>query len=341
MTDLRNKLVWVARYGVGFGALGWLAWQADWGVVSARLLEMHPAAVAAVVGISALGLFAQFTMYHVLLNRVRPTRFSAAANATLTVQFINHITPSQAVGRSLAPAVLRQCTDYSWGTVVAVATVHTMLFAMLYGLVASTGLVAFAPQFSTGLLAVVALSAGLYVAVGLLLLLAGTRLKQTTALAASARSRIPVERLPYAEGLLNRAAAALPDVSAGATKRIGSLCRDPLAVGGYAVAWSVALLVAPGIRVWLLLDAAGVQFTPAVLLPLALVTAYAVTLLPITPGGIGIAETSAALVLVTLGVPPTVAGPTVIFDRFLGVYLPAVIGWYPTMRLRLPWESTE
>jgi uncharacterized membrane protein YbhN (UPF0104 family) len=37
-----------------------------------------------------------------------------------------------------------------------------------------------------------------------------------------------------------------------------------------------------------------------------------------------------------LGVPAAIAGPTILIDRLLGMYLPAVVGWYPTMRLDLP-----
>ena len=85
----------------------------------------------------------------------------------------------------------------------------------------------------------------------------------------------------------------------------------------------------------MLLEAAGEPFTPAVLLPLALVTAYAVTLVPITPGGVGVAEASGTVVLASLGVPPAVGAPTILIDRFLGVYVPALLGWVPTVRLDL------
>ena len=94
-----------------------------------------------------------------------------------------------------------------------------------------------------------------------------------------------------------------------------------------------AMIVVPGVRTWLLLNAAGVEFSPPVLLPVALVTAYAVTLLPLTPGGVGVAEASATLVLAALGIPASVAAPTILIDRFLGVYLPAFAGWVPAMRL--------
>ena len=340
MTE-RRRLLWLARYGLGTAALVWIVSQADWGTVVARFVEMAPWAVAVVLGVSVLGTLAQFGTWHVLLNRLRPTPFRAAAGVMLSVRFINHLTPSQAVGKSLAPAVLRQYTGYPWGLVVAVATLHTALFAILYGLVAVAGLAVFAPQLSPGLLLIIAASAALYLVVGPMLLLAGSRLDGVAPLAAAIRQRVPINHIPYADALLETAVDALPDVGRETANTLRDLLSDPVALTGYGLGWAVALLLAPGVRVWLLLDAAGVQFTPLLLLPVVLVTAYAVTLLPVTPGGIGVAEASATLVLAALGVPPGIAAATILIDRFLGTYLPAVLGWYPTMRLDLPWAQSD
>ncbi|MFW5978128.1 MAG: lysylphosphatidylglycerol synthase transmembrane domain-containing protein [Halohasta sp.] len=348
----RRRLLWLVRYGIGIAALAWLVVQADWTEVLATLSGMAPSAVAVVLGASVIGTVAQFWTWHVLVNRVRATPFRVAAGVMLTVRFVNHLTPSQAVGKSLAPAVLRQYTGYSWGMVVAVATLHTALFAVLYGVVALIGLGMFATSLSAGLLVVVAVSAGLYLVAGPVLFVAGTRLGGAATLAAAIRERVPIERLPYAEALLAKAIGALPDIGEETAETLGRLRRDPVAIGGYAAGWGVALLVVPGVRVGVLLSAAGVEFSPlalsvggvelsALLLPIALVTAYAVTLLPITPGGVGVAEASATLVLAALGVPAAIAGPTILIDRFLGMYLPALIGWYPTMRLDPSWKSAE
>lgn len=341
MTATRHRLLWVARYGLGAVALGWLVWQADWGTVVARLAGMAPVAIAAVLAVSVVGTLAQVGTWHVLMNRVRSTPLRVAVGVLLTVRFVNHLTPSQAVGKSLAPAVLRQYTGYPWGTVVAVATVHTALYATLYGVVAVTGLAVFAPALSGGLALVIAASAGVYLAVGLVLLVTGARLDAAGALAARVRDRAPVERIPYADAVLGRVVDALPAVGAETAETVTRLRADPVALAAYALGWGTAMLVAPGVRTWLLLDAAGVQFAPLLLLPVALVTAYAVTLLPVTPGGVGVAEASATLVLAALGVPPGIAAPTILIDRFLGVYLPAIVGWYPAMRLDAPWENAD
>jgi len=339
VSERRRRALVALRYAVGLVVLAWLVTQADWARIVATLSGMGAAPLVALVGAALVGTLAQCWTWHLLLNRLRPIPFRAGAGVLLTVRFVNHLTPSQAVGKSLAPAVVRQYTDHEWGTAVGLATLHTGLFAVCYGLVASAGLVAFAPALSPGLLAVVGLSAGLYLLVGPLVLLTGTRLEGAATLVAGLRARTPVDRLPYAGETLDRLVGALPTVGEGAADTVAGLGRDPLVVGGYAAGWATGLLVAPGIRVGVLLWAAGESFTPLVLLPVALVTAYAVTLLPVTPGGIGVAEASATLVLAALGVPAGVAAPVILVDRFLGTYLPAIVGWYPAMRMDLPWAA--
>jgi len=84
--------------------------------------------------------------------------------------------------------------------------------------------------------------------------------------------------------------------------------------------------------VFLLFGSFGVSVDP-LLLPLYLVTAYSITLLPLTPGGIGVTEATAVAVFAGLGLPEAVVIPVVFLDRFLGVYLPALVGWYPTTKL--------
>jgi uncharacterized protein (TIRG00374 family) len=54
--------------------------------------------------------------------------------------------------------------------------------------------------------------------------------------------------------------------------------------------------------------------------------------LPVTPGGVGVAEAAATAVLVGLGVPGSAAVGVVVLDRAVGVYLPALLGWLPATR---------
>jgi uncharacterized membrane protein YbhN (UPF0104 family) len=140
-------------------------------------------------------------------------------------------------------------------------------------------------------------------------------------------------RVPRVGDRLAGLAGALPsftDESAGVFR---DLSARPGVVVPYALGWAGNLVVAPGLRVLLLLTALGGGFSPEPLLGVALVMAYSVTVLPLTPGGVGVAEASATAVLVGLGVAPELAAVAVLVDRTLGVYLPAVLGWVPAARL--------
>ncbi|GAA0255349.1 lysylphosphatidylglycerol synthase transmembrane domain-containing protein [Haladaptatus pallidirubidus] len=321
------------RYGLGVAALAWIIQQAAWGRVVETIGGMNRIAVTVILVLTVLEVLSRFAMWHVLLNALRRTPFSTAARATLTVSFVNQVIPSRVSGRSLAPVVLRQYTRYDWSELVPVAGFHTALYAVLNGAVALFGLALFASSFSKGLLIAVSVSAALYLVVGPSILLMGIRLEGAGRVAVTARNRVGVERIPLVGSFADRFFGALPNFGADAADTFERLATDYSTIALYASGWTFAMMVVPGVRTWLLLDAAGVGFSSPVLLPVALITAYTVTLLPLTPGGVGVAEASATLVLAALGVPAAVAAPTILIDRFLGVYLPAFAGWVPAMRL--------
>lgn len=85
------------------------------------------------------------------------------------------------------------------------------------------------------------------------------------------------------------------------------------------------VLIAGG-RMWVLaaefdveLGLIAILFVPALM--------YSVTVLPISLGGIGVAEASGTVVLTALGVPVDIAAAFVIIDRVFVMYLP-VVGFY-------------
>ncbi len=332
----RRRLLQAVRYALALAALAWLVRAAAWDRVFDTAVALGAVALAGILLLSVLETLSRFATWHVLLNRLGSTPFSTAAGVTLAVSFVNHLSPSQAVGRSLAPAVLRQYTDFPWSSLVAVAGTHTALYALCYGAVALVGFGAFGPSLSWGLALLVGGAVGAYLLVGALLWLTGRHLDAATGAVVAVHARIPFGRVPFADRVAGRVAGSLPDFSADSAATFRRLTDDRAALGTFAVGWSIAMLVVPGVRTWVLLEAAGVSFQTPLLLPLALVTSYAVTLLPVTPGGIGVAEASATLVLASLGVPAGVSAGVILVDRFLGVYLPAMVGWYPAMRLDVP-----
>jgi uncharacterized protein (TIRG00374 family) len=66
-----------------------------------------------------------------------------------------------------------------------------------------------------------------------------------------------------------------------------------------------------------------------------------VSLLPLTPGSIGVTEATAAFVFFSFGVTYEVAVSVIFLDRLFGTYLPAVIGWIPAVRMGVPTADTE
>lgn len=332
MTSSYRWLLKLFQYAIGAGALLWLVANAEWGRVLDVMDGIHYGVVVMILMASVAETLSRFSMWHVLLNGVGTTPFSTAARTTLITNFVNQLFPSRLSGRSVAPVVLRHYTRYDWSEVVTIAGVHTALYAVCNGIVALVGLVLFFPDFSPGLLVVLAGSIALYLLVGVGSLIAGWRFDSVGRIATKARGW--AERLPLVSRGIGAVLDRLPSFSEGVADVFGALLANRRVIGLYAGGWVASRMVFPGLRVWLLLYALHVEFSP-VLLPVVLVTAYSVTLLPITPGGIGVAEASATLVFGALGVAEPIIAPVILVDRFLSVYLPSLAGWYPVTRIDL------
>jgi len=321
------------RYGIGIVTLWWVLSQVRLTEVASLLGRLNAATITAIALVSVVGVLARFYTWHVVLNRIQPVSFRAAGSTDLMVNFVNQLLPSRLSGRIAAPFVLRSRVGMAYADAAAVSGVHTGVYAVLYGATAAVGIAFAFLRLSTEMLLLLGLSTALYAIAGAFVLLAGMNL------AALDRVADVIER--YVR-MVPRVGASLADhidnaseFTAASTDAFRVLARSPTMWLGYAAGWAVALVVAPGVRVWLLLNAFGVAFEPAVLLPLYLVMAYSVTLLPLTPGGIGVTEATATVVFVALGVPSSVIVPVIFIDRVLGVYLPALGGWYPSLQLDL------
>lgn len=335
----RAVLVTAVQYGIGLAAFAWLLTQVRFERLLTLLGRLDGITVGLIVLVSILGFCSRFYTWHVVLNRLQPVSFRAAASTDLIINFVNQLLPSRLSGRVAAPFILRSKTGLSYADSVAASGVHTGIYAVLYGLVATVGIAVTATALSTEILLLIALSTGLYLVAGAVVLLAGTNLTLLDRLIAGLER--PLQRLPRVGDVIIAKIGDAVDFTAASTAAFRTLAGSPGVWLGYAAGWTVALALAPAARVWLLLDAFGVSFQPAVLLPLVLVMAYSVTLLPLTPGGIGVTEATATIVFVALGVPNAVIVPVVFVDRFLGVYLPALGGWYPSIHLDLSELSTD
>lgn len=330
MATARQWGVRTVKYGIGVLALGWLLVQVSLDQVATLLGGIEPATLLVLVAVTGIGLVARFYTWHVLCNRFRRTGFVAAANTDLIVNFVNQLLPSRLSGRAIAPVVVREESGMTYPGAVAVAGVHTGLYAVLYGVISLGGFVIAYRQLPPAVALVLLFSTALYAGAGAVVLVAGTRLDAMNTIVARLAA---IERVPMVGTRLAGLVEKLPAFAGASADSFDELASDPGIVVRYAAGWVGAMVLAPGLRVWLLLTALGTGFEPAVLLPVYLVMAYSVTLLPLTPGGIGVTEATATAVFVALGVPSRVIVPVVFLDRFLGVYLPALVGWYPSLRM--------
>jgi uncharacterized protein (TIRG00374 family) len=338
VATVRQWGVRIFKYGIGILALGWILRQITLGQVVTLLRGIESATLLAVVAVTGVGLAARFYTWHVLCNRFRRTEFAAAASTDLIVNFVNQLLPSRLSGRAIAPFVVREESGMTYSGAVAVAGVHTGLYAVLYGAVSVVGFVLAYRQFPPALALMLLFSTVLYVGAGAVVLFAGTRLDSMDTLITRLAA---IERVPMIGTRLAGLVEKLPAFAGASAESFDELASDPAIVIRYAAGWVGAMVLAPGLRVWLLLTSLGISFEPALLLPIYLVMAYSVTLLPLTPGGIGVTEATATAVFVALGVPSSVIVPVVFVDRFLGVYLPALVGWYPSLRMDFSALATE
>jgi uncharacterized protein (TIRG00374 family) len=330
-SSLRGVAMTAAQYALALAALAWVLSGVDLGRTVDLLARVDLPTVAGLLGVSVVGLVARFYTWKVTMDPLRRVSLRAAGSTDLVVNFVNQLLPSRLSGRVAAPFVVRARTGMDYADAAAVSGVHTGMYALLYGGTALVGLLVALGRLSPGLVALLAASTGLYLVAGAVVVLAGTNLTLLDRLVdrvAALLRRVPV----VGDSLADRRDGVLEftEASTVASRRLYS---DPGVWVRYAAGWSVALVVAPGVRVWLLLSALGPGFEPALLLPLYLVAAYSVTLVPLTPGGIGVTEATATAVFVALGVPGEAIVPVILADRVLGVYLPALAGWYPSVRL--------
>lgn len=329
----RKRLITAIQWGITLLAFWYVARGVSWRELLGLLAGVDPLILLAVAGITVLEFGARFSQWWVLLNAIAPTPLATVVRVDLVIKFINHIIPSKVSGHSIAPLVVRHYTESNWSDAVTVSGLKTGLYAMLYGLVAFIGLVLFLTGLPGGLALIILLSTGLYAVVGILVLLAGRRLELAGALFASLEGL--VGRVPRIGSRLAGLVGKLPSFTEESAARFRDLSSRPSIVVPYALAWAGTLMVFPGARVALLLTGLGGSFTPIYLLPVVLVMAYSVTVLPLTPGGVGVAEASATLVFVSLGVSEELAIAVVLVDRVFGVYLPALLGAVPMADLDL------
>jgi hypothetical protein len=124
----------------------------------------------------------------------------------------------------------------------------------------------------------------------------------------------------------------LPRVNAtrleGSVRHMGVRLRDLWRNGSAlreAIGWAAANWLLDAACLWCFLAALG-RFVDPVLLFAAYGVANVVAVIPVTPGGLGVVETTAIFLLSASGVPPSIATLAVIGWRLINFWLPIPIG---------------
>ncbi len=326
----RGIFVSTAKYAVGIAVLTWVFYTTDVEGTLNTITQLSPVTVGLVVGISVVGVIARASTWYVLAVFFKEVNWKQLVTANLVIKFVNSLFPSRLSGRSIAPLALRHFTGIGWNEATAVTVAHTGFYAVLYGMVALFGLVFTLPMLGPGLTALILLSVAGYMIVGGGVILVGWRLNMFNQLINSLAHLC--EHLPRGKtiaALINKFRTKLLD---GSEKKFQQIAHDCRSVLFFIGTWTIALLIIPTLRIWVLLSSIGVTGLDPILLPLYVVIAYSVTILPLTPGGIGVAEATAVTVFVALGVPEAAIVSVVFLDRVFGVYLPSLFGWIPLAR---------
>lgn len=256
-----------------------------------------------VIGISFLGYFMRALGWGKILRKGGSRSFKFL----LSLVSMNTVLPMKA-GRAGAPALLKlffpeiEKEDAVGGTVIT-----TFLYALLYGAIVLIGIVII--QLPKIILLGALVASGIYMTIGILLYLLGR----------GGISKEPVERII---GLLPE---KLKFEGGGAKESFSKLLTFEN-VYTYSFTWIMSFVLLQGVRVFLIFEAFGFNFPNPWLLLILPIIAYSITIIPISLGGIGLAELSAYTVYQSFGVPSSIAMSVVLVDRFIWIYLPAIAG---------------
>lgn len=269
--------------------------------------------------LQGLILLVQAWTWRLLFSIQAPMSWHRGLTGSLMVNFAGLFLPGRFAARITAPFIFRRVGENrSLGFATSAVYVHTAAYLATYGTVAGLGLGLLPGSelpLPPGLLA---LPVAVYLGGGL-----GLFLLAIGAIHYTDTRKMPFGALrKYLPDFLHRAARTARDQSSHLSGMLNA--RGRLAGLGLLLLVMVALL--PGLRMHALLRGLGVSISPWTLM-LLLPAFYSVTILPISLGGIGLAEGSAIGVLTLLGVPAGVVVPAVLLDRVLAVYLPALLGW--------------
>jgi uncharacterized protein (TIRG00374 family) len=127
-----------------------------------------------------------------------------------------------------------------------------------------------------------------------------------------------------------------PEMFAGFVERVAARMQDLLKHPGAlrtAIGWSAAHWLLDALSLWIFIAAYGHLVRPDELF-IAYGLAFVLAAIPITPGGLGVVETTLTVALVGFGTPASVAGLGVATYRLVSFWLPIPLGAASYLTLR-------
>lgn len=329
-SKIRGHVLSLLHYAVGLGLLVWLALSVD---------LVHAVEVARRLTGAQFGLIVVLTLlqllpltWYVYGVQYGPLPLVSFVRVSLLIRFFNSVIPSNMSGPVLLPVVLEKYTSLKSADAVAVTGSRMGMYTLYYGLWTILGLFLIYDQLSVQLQLLVVVSAALYLALAGAVITAAWQLQLVSEMLHPLRSllgHVPIVG-EYVLGLFTDYTSV---IRGGEEQFRDQITRVGLLAPFFA-AFSVETVLIPGLRMWVIITGLGAE-SSALLFPVYMIVAYCVTVVPLTPGGVGVAEASAVLVLTALGFPLEIVVPATLLDRIIGVYVPAMLGWYESFSLDL------
>lgn len=294
---------------------------------AAELRHARPGLVVAAVAAQAVSLACYALLYRrVLASLGARVPFWLTARVTLASFLVSHVTPfGSAAGTVLNVSTLETegVAASTTGEAIALTSlVSTVALIVLFG----TGLVATAGRHLSHTYLVIA-GAALALVVSVLVL----------ALVVGAHPDIAARAGRRVAGLARRVRASVdPDKVAQASKRLALLARSALTgrafLASFGFAWADLLFDLLSLDLMFVAVRYQPGFGP---LAVAYSAANFASALPITPGGLGVAEVTLVAITAGFGAPRPTAVLAVLGYRLVNYWLPLLPGAVAYLRLRL------
>jgi uncharacterized membrane protein YbhN (UPF0104 family) len=251
-----------------------------------------------VVLLGVIGLRELTTSYSlkVLLSEYTRTPLWTAVKIDCMGATTNTFIPSRAGALLSVPVIINRLTGVEYQAALKIKAIQFVFIAGYTGVLAGIGLLMVGGSLDGTLITAAGLSIVLYL--GFVCSAVGARLV-----------------FPSLGDYLPKHAKALT-----ASSRFS---RRSIAVAGGVIGVGFATGV---VRFFVVSTALGASFPPEQYLVLPFLL-YVVTVLPISFGGIGVAETFGITVLAAVGVPITLATTIVVTDRIIGTYVPLIVSF--------------